>query len=287
MRSTLPKNIMQQQQQQQNVGYVHTPRASSHYSDYSIDRKGYYYTRPSTVSSTNSMKSTRNQTISESDSVFLPPSSNGGESDGVQPHYVVVNSEKLRPVDVLKMQQYNSQQQKRAGLYSEPERIYDVVYSSTASSRKNSASENGSGYGNINLNRDRSQQVKLLQRPASAMSSPMVYQNNRPAVNGRMTPLVLHPQYAPRQGDIIINNQLYRPISEIPTTNTSPAMKQPVQPIYSTPLRKRQTAINNHHNTYESDSEAGEIQSIMQKKYGEFVLNVFFLKPYECSSRNI
>ncbi|KAG5682511.1 hypothetical protein PVAND_011860 [Polypedilum vanderplanki] len=254
MRSTLPKAPMQQ-----HVGYAHQPRSSAHYSDYSFDKKGgYFYTRPSTGSNTNSMKSTRNQTISESDSVFLP--SNNGENEGVQPHYVVVNSEKLRPVDVLKMQQ----QKRAAMLYSEPERIYDVVYSSTASSRKNSASENGSGsnYGNINRS-----QAKVMQRSASAMSSPMVFQN-RQAINGRMTPLILHPQFAPRQGDIIINNQIYRPISEIPTTNSLSNKNTTVssQPIYSTPMRKRQTSS---HNNYESDSEAGEIQSIMQRKYEE------------------
>ncbi|XP_070499918.1 myb-like protein P isoform X5 [Chironomus tepperi] len=292
MRSTLPK-IPQNQILQ--LAQTSTPRSSSYYSDYSIDRKGYFYNRPSSVSTTNSMKSARNQTISESDSVFLPPTSSSSncENEGniqQQPtHYVVVNSEKLRPFDVLKMQQYNnnnSAKDHRRAVYVEPERIYDVVYgassaNSTMSSRKENASENTSGtYGNIINNKiiDRSQ--KIIQRPASAMggSTPSYQQQNRHMANGRMTPLILQTT----QGDIIYNNQIYRPISTIPRQQSQQPQQQQQQPqqqqnqpIYSSPMRRRQNSNNN----YESDSEAGEIQSIMQRKYEEDYQN-------EKSSRN-
>lgn len=283
MRSTLPK-IPQNQILQ--LAQTSTPRSSSYYSDYSIDRKGYFYNRPSSVSTTNSLKSARNQTISESDSVFLPPTSSSSNCENEQQptHYVVVNSEKLRPFDVLKMQQYNnnnhnnSAKDHRRALYVEPERIYDVVYgassaNSTLSSRKENASENASGpYGNITTNNktiDRSQ--KLIQRPASAMggSTPSYQQQNRHMANGRMTPLILQTP----QGDIIYNNQIYRPVSTIPRQQQQPQQQQQQtqqppqqnQPIYSSPMRRRQNSNNN----YESDSEAGEIQSIMQRKYGE------------------
>jgi hypothetical protein len=277
MRSTLPK-IPQNQILQ--LAQTSTPRSSSYYSDYSIDRKGYFYNRPSSVSTTNSMKSARNQTISESDSVFLPPtsSSSNGENEGGQQqqptHYVVVNSEKLRPFDVLKMQQYNNNnntaKDHRRALYVEPERIYDVVYgapsaSSTLSSRKENASENVSGtYGNITNNKTIDRSQKIIQRPASALggSTAPYQQQNRHMANGRMTPLILQTT----QGDIIYNNQIYRPISTIPRQQ-HPQQQQPSQnqPIYSSPMRRRQNSNNN----YESDSEAGEIQSIMQRKYGE------------------
>jgi len=275
MRSTLPK-IPQNQILQ--LAQTSTPRSSSYYSDYSIDRKGYFYNRPSSVSTTNSMKSARNQTISESDSVFLPPTSSSSncENEGIQQqptHYVVVNSEKLRPFDVLKMQQYNNTaKDHRRALYVEPERIYDVVYgapsaSSTLSSRKENASENVSGtYGNITNNKPIDRSQKIIQRPASALggSTASYQQQNRHMANGRMTPLILQTT----QGDIIYNNQIYRPISTIPRQQ-HPQQPQPSQnqPIYSSPMRRTQNSNNN--NNYESDSEAGEIQSIMQRKYGE------------------
>ncbi|KAL7038529.1 hypothetical protein ACKWTF_009600 [Chironomus riparius] len=288
MRSTLPK-IPQNQILQ--LAQTSTPRSSSYYSDYSIDRKGYFYIRPSSVSTTNSMKSARNQTISESDSVFLPPTSSSSncENEGVQQqptHYVVVNSEKLRPFDVLKMQQYNSNNNNnnisakdhRRALYVEPETIYDVVYgapsaTSTLSSRKENASENVSGtYGNITNNKTIDRSQKIIQRPASALggSTASYQQQNRHMVNGRMTPLILQTA----QGDLIYNNQIYRPISTIPSQQQQP-QQQPKQPIYTSPMRRRQNSNNN----YESDSEAGEIQSIMQRKYEEDYQN-------EKSSRN-
>lgn len=241
MRSTLPKIP-----QQQVLGYVQKAPSSSQYSDYSIDRKGFYYSRPSTLSSTPSAKSaditTRNHTISETDSVFLPS-----------------NENQLRSNDVLKMQQYNARERRQ--LFPEPERIYDVVYSgsSTTSTRKGSASDNASGFGS----------QKIIQRPASALGGSMIYQPNRNVAAGRMTPLILQTpnQFTIAQGDIIINNQIYRPISTIPTL-TPNKQQTKAQPIYSSPMRRRQSS-NNNHNNYESDSEAGEIQSIMGKKYGE------------------
>lgn len=232
-------------------------------------RRNYFYTssRPSTMSSTKSDAS-RNHTISETDSVFLPENEgvvgNGrGSIMANDTHFAVVNSEKLRPLDVLRMQQ-QQQKAQRMAMYAEPDRIYDVVYGSGA-------------YGNIN----RSQPTKLVQRPASAMGGSLLLPqqtSNRHAM-GRMTPLILQQPTPPtttqlmaRQGDIIINNQIYRPISTIPTQAMSPPkqsqlpQQQTPQPIYSTPTR-RKTATS-----YESDSEAGEIQSIMGRKYGEFIL---------------
>lgn len=231
-------------------------------------RGNYFYTssRPSTMSSTKSDAS-RNHTISETDSVFLPENEgvvgNGrGSIMANDTHFAVVNSEKLRPVDVLKMQQ-QQQKAQRIAMYAEPDRIYDVVYG------------NGT-YGNINRSQ---QQQKLVQRPASAMGGSLLLQQQNRHAMGRMTPLILQQpapttqqQLMARQGDIIINNQIYRPISSIPTQVMShkqtPQQKQQPQqqtpqPIYSTPTR-RKTATS-----YESDSEAGEIQSIMGRKYGE------------------
>jgi hypothetical protein len=276
MRSTLPK-IPQ--------GFaVHPIRTSaqSQYSDYSIDRKGYFYSRPSSISTTPSGKSStdanaRNHTISESDSVFLPSENESVSTNG-----------QLRPT--------LNGRRAAAALYCEPERIYDVVYSagnSTVSSRKASASENISGnnmYGS----------VRQHQRPSSAMAGSMIYQQNPRHLNGRMTPLILqNPQMSvARQGDIIINNQIYRPISTvrqqpqqlIPQQQPLQQQQQKVvlspknqqqqikaQPIYSSPMRRRQSNNNNNainttitnHNNYESDSEAGEIESIMRHKYGE------------------
>lgn len=200
-----------------------------------------YYSRPSTLSSVKSDIS-RNHTISETDSVFLHPENEGSGSN-------------------FGNHQQQKQQQRR--LYAEPDRIYDVVYGEN--------SNNGT-YGNINRS----------QRPASAMGGSLLLQQQNRHAMGRMTPLILQqPQQfvmtttAGRQGDIIINNQIYRPISTIPNTTmmSPPKMKsslpQPLpqqikpQPIYSTPTRRRTTT------SYESDSEAGEIQSIMERKYGE------------------
>lgn len=80
--------------------------------DYSIDRKGnYFYTSRPTTATMSSTKSdvSRNHTISESDSVFLPENEGGGRNQiKNDTHFVVVNGEKLRPIDVLKMQQQYS-----------------------------------------------------------------------------------------------------------------------------------------------------------------------------------
>lgn len=247
--------------------------APSRNADHSIDRKGnYFYTsRPSTATATmSSTKSnvSRNHTISETDSVFLPENEGGGNRNQIRndTHYVVVNSEKLRPIDVLKVQQ--QYKDKRMGaLYGEPDRIYDVVYGAAPK-------ENGT-YGNINRS-----QPKVIQRPASAMGGSLFYQQQNRHTMGRMTPVILQQppqqQIFARQGDIIVNNQIYRPLSAIPSTMMSPKQKlaqpqvqsQLSQPIYSTPTR-RKTATS-----YESDSEAGEIQSIMARKYGK-CLNLF------------
>jgi hypothetical protein len=246
--------------------------APSRNADYSIDRKGnYFYTsRPSTATATmSSTKSdvSRNHTISETDSVFLPENEGGGNRNHIRndTHYVVVNGEKLRPIDVLKVQQ--QYKDKRMGaLYAEPDRIYDVVY---GAGRKENET-----YGNINRS-----QPQVIQRPASAMGGSLFYQQQNRHTMGRTTPLILQQtqqQLLARQGDIIINNQIYRPLSAIPTpTMMSPKQKmaqppiaqpqQPSQPIYSTPTR-RKTATS-----YESDSEAGEIQSIMARKYGKLL----------------
>ena len=240
--------------------------APSRNADYTIDRKGnYFYTSRPTTATMSSTKSnaSRNNTISETDSVFLTENELEGGSKSMlanqipnDTHYVVVNGEKLRAIDVLKMQQQN--RDKRMGaLYAEPERIYDVVNGGVY--REDEA------YGS-NINRSQ----KVIQRPASAMGGSLLYQKNRHNT-GRMTPLILQQQqFQPREGDIIINNQVYRPVSTLshPPAVMSPKLKaaqpqQPVQPIYSTPTR-RKTATS-----YESDSEAGEIQSIMARNYGE------------------
>lgn len=241
-------------------------------------RGNYFYTssRPSTMSSTKSDAS-RNHTISETDSVFLPENegvvgSGRGSVMANDTHFAVVNSEKLRPMDVLKMQQ--QQKAQRMALYAEPDRIYDVVYGS--------GNSNGT-YGNIN----RSQQTKLVQRPASAMGGSILLQQQNRHAMGRMTPLILQQPTPPttqlmaRQGDIIINNQIYRPISTIPTQTQVMSPKQSQQqpqqqisqPIYSTPTRRKIAT------SYESDSEAGEIQSIMGRKYGEYLLFLIMKLP--------
>lgn len=254
-------NTMRSMKNTQN-GFI----APSRNADYSIDRKGnYFYTsRPSTATATmSSTKSdvSRNHTISETDSVFLPENEGAGRNQiRNDTHYVVVNSEKLRPIDVLKMQQ--QYKDKRMGaLYAEPDRIYDVVYGG--------ARKENETYGNINR-----PQTKIIQRPASAMGGSLFYQQQNRHTLGRTTPLILQkppPQILARQGDIIINNQIYRPISTTPMTSMSPkqrvAQPQQPQPIYSTPTRRKPAT------SYESDSEAGEIQSIMARKYGKFSIN--------------
>ena len=247
----------------------------------------------------------RNKTISESDSVFLPEGvakeqkNNVPMPNGPPVRYIIVNSEKLTPADVLKFQQHNNiqmqqhqqQQKQQKNSAYDPNRIYDVVYGS-----QNITPNNNGTYGHVKPQQSKEQHRTMPQRPASAMgySTPVYYRHQAAAANGRSTPLILHPappQQLPNQMDIIYNNQIYRPISAMQQTKStllSPRQRAQLQ-AQQQQLRNKQIATDgknrydypapltrklemNPTSIYESESgsEAGEVQRIMQNRnYGE------------------
>lgn len=265
-RSTLPKALSRGQMQ-----------------DRSSDVRNYFYAKPNDPP-------TCKTTISESDDVFLPDGMPQKETH-VPIRYVVVNSEQLTPADVLKFQQQSQLEQRKMSY--DPNRIYDVVYGSTAT-----ASRSNGTYGQLKM-----PQPKVVQRPASAMGysnapAPVYYRQQ--FANGRSTPLILsqQPQSLTSQMDIIYNNQIYRPVSALPK-NMTPQRQRPAAPqlqafqqngtttrseLYASPLRKR-----SEHYESESGSEAGEVQRIMQnyanRNYGEFLTRAFtFVNPTNFST---
>lgn len=234
-RSTAP-NVPQKPQN--GLSYLQS------YSDGSMKR-GSYQMKPREVYSGASRSSTmdsrlRKPTISESDSEYPPDSICSMDN---YPRYVAAGREQLTPVNTPNYAN---------PLYDQP-RIYDTV----------SRSPREALYGHVN--RQRNEGGFELRRPSSSAGYALPLttkpiQREIPPNYGRMTPVILQstsrPQHLPHQMDIIYNNQIYRPISAIPQSNLLP------QPVDNR-MKKILT-------TPESDgSETGEVQRIMQSRYGE------------------
>jgi hypothetical protein len=239
MRATLPNKVPPNKLNEFSNWQNYSNGNGSAYS--SVDRKNNLYAKPNKKI----LQPSRKPAISESDSedVFI-------KDNNVR--YVVVNSDKLTPHDVLRYQNQRNNN----------DRIYDVVYGS--------GQPNSGLYGYV--------KPKQMQqgRPTSAMdyASPISTRNRlqQQMTNGRQTPLILHqsslPRHLPNQMDIIYNNQIYRPISAIPTKPQQ--QQQPRRPTYNDYQQAHYGMKKRDLMTPESEtgSEAnGEVHRIMQNRY--------------------
>ena len=210
----------------------------------------------------------RSHTISESDSVFLP--------ENEVRRFLVLDSKRITPAEVMKLQQQVPQHQVKNNYDSK--RIYDRVYSPSMMSHHNNV------YGQIkppatqvqsshNPQNPQNPQVQYY-RPASAMG--YFQPEHQPAMvmqNGRTTPLILQSipsqSYASRNG--VVYHNVYRPISSnTPNGSSYVNGKMTPQPQRTsmTMHTPRQRSDRNPKFIYESESgsEAGEIQRIMQNR---------------------
>lgn len=216
----------------------------------------------------------RNHTISESDSVFLP--------DNEARRFLVLDSKRITPAEVMKLQQQAPHHQNKNNYDSK--RIYDRVYSPSMMSHHNNV------YGQIKAPATQIQSSQNPQsqyyRPASAMGYfQPEHQSTIVMQNGRTTPLILQSiptqNYANKNG--VVYHNVYRPLSANSSNHPNGTMTpQPQRTgLQSRPNRydypkhiPRQRNDRNPKFIYESESgsEAGEIQRIMQHRItGEFL----------------